>query len=234
MAGRTEGTVRPARPKKLLVEDVYWVWWLNLRSLDLLERDRSKAPYLRLVDEGKRLRLGLEAVRTEGPRIWTSPGAAEGWGELESRLAAAGDAAAGFESGLGPERAMSLQLRWALDKALEEYALAEVPCLQDAKKIAVLSLIAGWDGQSFERAALYTLGIDDDAGDTARAVDVSGKGLGLYLQEVPLWNVFQRLTCTAALLERDDWKPWDGDERLFNLKWTRGPRGFWRRWASVA
>ena len=136
--------------------------------------------------------------------------------------------------GLGPEGAMSLQLRWTLDKALEEYALAEVPCLQGAKKAAVLSLIAGWDGQSFERAALYTLGIDDEAGDTARAVDLSGKGLGLYLQEVPLWEVFERLTCTAALWEHDDWKPWDGDERLFNLKWKRGPRGFWRRWPSVA
>ena len=133
MTGKTEGTVRPARPKKLLVEDVYWVWWLNLRSLDLLEGKRSRAPYLRLVDEGKRLRLGLEAVRAEGTRIWTSPGAVEGWGELGRRLAAAGDAAAGFDSGLGPERAMSSQFRWALDKALQEYALAQVPCLEGEK-----------------------------------------------------------------------------------------------------
>ena len=97
---------------------------------------------------------------------------------------------------------MSLQLRWALDKALEEHALAEVPCLQGAKQTAVLSLIGGWDGQSFERATLYTLEIDEDAADTARGVDLSGKGLGLYLQEVPLWDVFQRLTCTAALWEQ--------------------------------
>ena len=59
-------------------------------------------------------------------------------------------------------------------------------------------MTAGWDGQSVERAALYTLDIEEDAGDAARAVDLSGQGLGLHLQEVPLWDVFQRLTCTVA------------------------------------
>ena len=129
---------------------------------------------------------------------------------------------------------MSSQLRRALDKALQEYALARVPCLEGARKVAILSMTAGWDGQSVERAALYTLDIEEDAGDAARAVDLSGQGLGLHLQEVPLWDVFQRLTCTAALWERDDWKPWDGDERLFHLKWMRGTRSAWRRWASGA
>ena len=140
----------------------------------------------------------METVRAEGTLIWTSPGAIEGLGELERRLAAAGDAAAGFDAGLGPETAISSQLRRALDKAPREYALARVPCFEGARKVAILSMTAGWDGQSVERAALYTLDIEEDAGDAARAVDLSGQGLGLHLQEVPLWDVFQRLTCTVA------------------------------------
>ena len=233
MTGRIEKTVRSGRPKKLRAEDLYWMWWLNLRSLDLLEAERSRVPFLRLVGEGKRLRLGLETVQGEGKRIWASARPLEEWNALGDRLAAAGDAVVGFDTGLAPETAMSWQLRWELDRALEAHALSEVPCFEGAKSAAILSMIAGWDGEWFEWAGLHTLGVNDDAGETKRGVELAGEEQDLYLREIPLWDAFQWLTYAAACSERGDWTPWDGDTRYFSVKWTRGPRRAWRRWVRV-
>ena len=97
---------------------------------------------------------------------------------------------------------------------------------------AVLSVIRGWDGKWFEGAALHTQGVDEDGGDRKRGVEVSGEELDLYSCEAPLWEVFQSLTCAACLM-RDDWKPWQGDEGCFTVKWTRGPQGVWGRWARL-
>ena len=53
------------------------------------------------------------------------------------------------------------------------------------------------------------------------------------MREGPLPDVLEWLTYAAASHEREDWAPWDGDERVFIAKWTRGPRGVWRRWLRM-
>ena len=232
MSGKAERAALPRPWAKLKAEDLYWVWWLNLRSLDLLAEERSEAPYLRVDDDGKRLELGLEKVRWAGKPIWTSPGAIDDLMALKRGFAQAGKSVAGFERGLGPETAMSPQLRWVLERALERYALSRVPCIEGVKSAAVLSMIRGWDGKWFEGAGLHTRGVDEDGGDRKRGVEVSGEQLDHYLCEAPLWEVFQWLTYAACLM-REDWKPWEGDERWFTVKWTRGSRGAWRRWVRV-
>ena len=120
-------TVNPRRPRKLAAEDLYRVWWLNLRSLERLDASRSAVPHLWLEDDGERLRLSLETVYGAEPPLWTSPAAIDHALALEARLAEAGDGPAGFDPGLVPATPISLRLRWALHRALEDYALRRVP-----------------------------------------------------------------------------------------------------------
>ena len=42
---------------KLATADLHWIWWLNVRSLNLLDQGLAEVPYLWPEGDGKRLRL---------------------------------------------------------------------------------------------------------------------------------------------------------------------------------
>ena len=65
MSQPLQGTIKPRRPTRLAATDLHWMWWLNVRSLNLLDQGLAEVPYLWPEGDGKRLRLYLEAVSEE-------------------------------------------------------------------------------------------------------------------------------------------------------------------------
>ena len=229
-----QGTVKPRRPTRLVAMDLHWLWWLNLRSLNLLAPGLAEVPYLWPEEDGKRLRLYLEPVfKKEGMSVWCYTNPIDYAAALMVLLAKAEDEFPDFDPESPPKTPMSPHLRWSVQRALEDHALHRIVCYPRAKSVSVRCELQGWNGRWFERSELYTRGVHQEAGLDLHAVALAGDLSDLYMREGPLPDVLEWLTYAAASCEREDWTPWDGDERAFTAKWTRGPRGVWRRWLRL-
>ena len=229
-----QGTVKPRRPTRLAATDLHWLWWLNVRSLNLLGQGLAEVPYLWPEGDGRRLRLYLEAVsEEEGMSVWAATNPIDHAATLMVLLAKAENEFPDFDPERPPETPMSPHLRWAVQRALEDHALHRIVCYPRAKSVSVRCELQGWDSRWFERSELYTRGVHQEADLDLHAVALAGELPDLYMREGPLPDVLEWLTYAAASYECDDWTPWDGDERVFTAKWTRGPRGVWRRWLRI-
>ena len=234
MSQPLQGTIKPRRPTRLVAADLHWLWWLNVRSLNLLDQGLAEVPYLWPEEDGKRLRLYLEPVsEEEGMSVWSYTNPIDHSATLMVLLAKAEDEFPDFDPERPPKTPMSPHLRWAVQRALEDHALRRIVCYPRAKSVSVQCELQGWDGRWFDRSELYTRGVHQDAGLDLHAVALAGELPDLHMREGPLPDVLEWLTYAAASYECEDWTPWDGDERAFTAKWTRGPRGVWRRWLRI-
>ena len=106
---------RKRRPTKPAATDLHWLWWLNVRSLNLLDEGLAEVPYLWPEGDGKRLRLYLEAVsEEEGMSVWSSTNSVDHAANLMVLLAAEEDEFPDFDPERPPETPMSPHLRWTV------------------------------------------------------------------------------------------------------------------------
>ena len=194
-----QGTVKPRRPTKLAAKGLHWLWWLNVRSLNLLDQGPADVPYLWPEAGGKRLRLFLETVsEEEGMSVWSYTNPIDHAAALMVLLAKAEDEFPDFDPERPPKTPMSLHLRWAVQRAPEDHALHRIVCYPRAKSVSVRCELQGWDGRWFEHSELYTRGVHHDAGldlqDDALASDLSH----LYMREGPLPDILEWLTPWAS------------------------------------
>ena len=129
MSQPLQGTIKPRRSTRLVATDLHWLWWLKLRSLNLLDQGLSEVPYLWPEGDGKRLRLYLEAVSEEQEMsVWASTNPIDHAATLMVLLAAAEDEFPDFDPERPPETPISPHLRWAIQRALEDHALRRIVC----------------------------------------------------------------------------------------------------------
>ena len=112
MSQPLQGTIKPRRPTRLAATDLHWLWWLNVRSLNLLGQGLSEVPYLWPEENGKRLRLYLQAVsEDQGMSLWASTNPIDHAATLMVLLAKAENEFPDFDPERPPETPMSPHLR---------------------------------------------------------------------------------------------------------------------------
>ena len=122
-------------------------------------------------------------------------------------LAKAEDEFPDFDPERPPKTPMSPHLRWAVQRAREDYALHRIVCYPRVMSVSVWCELQGWDGRWFKRSELYTRGVHQEANLDLHAVALADDLSDFYMRAGPLPDVLEWLTYAAAPFEREDWTP---------------------------